>query len=99
MINDNIGVRVNSSIKSAIVEAGGYENVTYNQKDIRNFLDKERRLKCRRVMDKPCTITSLECKVKILTSTMRWIWMMSYVCGMFFRLMGGLGQHTNPSMM
>uniref|UniRef100_A0A2N9GNY8 Uncharacterized protein n=1 Tax=Fagus sylvatica TaxID=28930 RepID=A0A2N9GNY8_FAGSY len=47
LINDNAGVRVNSSIKSAIVEAGGYENVTYNQKDVRNFLDKERRLKCK----------------------------------------------------
>ena len=47
MINDNAGVRVNSSIKSAIVEVGGYENVTYNQKYFHNFLDKERRLKCR----------------------------------------------------
>uniref|UniRef100_A0A2N9H0E5 Protein FAR1-RELATED SEQUENCE n=1 Tax=Fagus sylvatica TaxID=28930 RepID=A0A2N9H0E5_FAGSY len=48
LINDNAGVRVNNSIKSSIVEAGGYENVTYNQKDVRNFLDKERRLKCRK---------------------------------------------------
>jgi zinc finger SWIM domain-containing protein 3 len=47
LINDNAGVRVNNSIKSFIVEAGGYENVTYNQKDVRNFLDKERRLKCK----------------------------------------------------
>jgi glutamate mutase epsilon subunit len=47
LINDNAGVRVNSSIKSSIVEARGYENVTYNQKDVRNFLDTERRLKCR----------------------------------------------------
>ena len=47
MINDNAGVMVNSSIKSFIVEAGGYENLTYNEKDVRNFLDKERRLKCR----------------------------------------------------
>jgi hypothetical protein len=47
LINDNVGVRVNSSIKSSIVEAGGYENVTYNKKDVRNFLNKERRLKCR----------------------------------------------------
>ena len=47
LINDNTGVRVNSSIKSSIVEAGGYENVTYNQKDVRNFLDKEHRLKCK----------------------------------------------------
>jgi zinc finger SWIM domain-containing protein 3 len=47
LINDNAGVRVNNSIKSSIVEAGGYENVTYNQKDVRNFLNKERRLKCR----------------------------------------------------
>jgi hypothetical protein len=30
LINDNAGVRVNSSIKSSIFEAGGYENVTYN---------------------------------------------------------------------
>ena len=47
MINDNAGVRINSSIKSSIVKAGGYENVTYNQKDVHNFLNKERRLKCR----------------------------------------------------
>ena len=47
MINDNADVRVNSNIKSSIVEAGGYENVTYNQKDVLNFLNKERRLKCR----------------------------------------------------
>ena len=47
LINDNASVRVNSSIKSSIVEAGSYENVTYNEKDIHNFLDKERRLKCR----------------------------------------------------
>jgi hypothetical protein len=47
LINDNADVRVNSSIKFSIVEAGGYENVTYNQKDVRNFLNKERRLKCR----------------------------------------------------
>jgi hypothetical protein len=47
LINDKSGVMVNSSIKSAIVEAGGYENVTYNQKDVHNFLDKECRLKCR----------------------------------------------------
>ena len=46
LINDNAGVRVNNSIKSSIVEVGGYENVTYNEKDICNFLNKERRLKC-----------------------------------------------------
>uniref|UniRef100_A0A2N9FFN3 Protein FAR1-RELATED SEQUENCE n=1 Tax=Fagus sylvatica TaxID=28930 RepID=A0A2N9FFN3_FAGSY len=47
LIIDNADVRVNSSIKSSIVEGGGYENVTYNEKDVRNFLDKERRLKCK----------------------------------------------------
>ena len=47
LINDNAGVMVNSSIKSFIVEAGGYKNLTYNEKDVRNFLDKERLLKCR----------------------------------------------------
>ena len=33
-------------------------------------------------------ITSLGYKVKILTSTMCWIWMMNYVCGMFFWIDG-----------
>jgi zinc finger SWIM domain-containing protein 3 len=47
LINDNASVRVNNSIKSSIIEAEGYENVTYNQKDVHYFLDKERRLKCR----------------------------------------------------
>jgi hypothetical protein len=47
LIIDNADVRVNSSIKSSIVEGGGYENVTYNEKDVRKFLDKERRLKCK----------------------------------------------------
>uniref|UniRef100_A0A2N9F5F6 Protein FAR1-RELATED SEQUENCE n=1 Tax=Fagus sylvatica TaxID=28930 RepID=A0A2N9F5F6_FAGSY len=47
LINDNAGVRINSSIKASVVEAGGYENVTYNQRDVRNFLEKERRLKCK----------------------------------------------------
>jgi hypothetical protein len=47
LINNNADVRINSSMKSSIVEAGGYENVTYNEKDVRNFLNKERRLKCR----------------------------------------------------
>jgi zinc finger SWIM domain-containing protein 3 len=42
LINDNAGIRVHSSIKSSIVKAGGY-----NEKDVCNFLDKERRLKCR----------------------------------------------------
>uniref|UniRef100_A0A2N9GC95 Protein FAR1-RELATED SEQUENCE n=1 Tax=Fagus sylvatica TaxID=28930 RepID=A0A2N9GC95_FAGSY len=41
LINDNAGVRINSSIKASVVEAGGYENVTYNQRDVRNFLEKE----------------------------------------------------------
>ena len=47
LINDNTGVRVNSSIKSFIIEAEDYKNVTYNEKDVRNFLNKECRLKCR----------------------------------------------------
>ena len=47
LINDNASVRANSIIKSSIFEVGGYENMTYNQKDVCNFLNKERRLKCR----------------------------------------------------
>ena len=73
MINDNAGVRVNSSIKFVIVEAGGYENVTYNQKDVHNFLNKERRLKCKEGDEQALHDYFVRCKVKILTSTMRWI--------------------------
>ncbi len=38
---------MNNSIKAFIIETGGYENVIYNEKDVHNFLDQERRLKCR----------------------------------------------------
>ena len=99
LINDNAGVRVNNSIKSSIVEAGGYENVTYNQKDVRNFLDKERRLKCRegdgqalhdyfvRMQGKNSNfyhVLDLDDELCVRND---------------FGLMRGVGQHMNPSMM
>ena len=99
LINDNAGVRVNNSIKSSIVEAGGYENVTYNQKDVRNFLDKECRLKCRegdrqalhdyfvRIQGKNSNfyhVLDLDDELRVRN---------------VFGLMRGVGQHMNPSMM
>ena len=99
LINDNADVRVNSSIKYFIIEAGGYENVTYNQKDVRNFLDKKRRLKCRegdgqalhdyfvRMQGKNSNFyhaLDLDDELRVRN---------------VFGLMRGVGQHMNPSMM
>jgi zinc finger SWIM domain-containing protein 3 len=99
LINDNAGVRVNSSIKSSIVEVEGYENVTYNEKDVRNFLDKERRLKYReddrqashdyfvRMQGKNSNFyhaLDLDDELRVQN---------------FFGLMRGVGQRTNPFMM
>ena len=99
MINDNVGVRVNSSIKSSIAEVKGYKNVINNQKDVRNFLNKERCLKCRegdgqalhdyfvRMQGKNSNFyhaLDLDDELRVRN---------------VFGLMRGVGQHMNPSMM
>lgn len=44
LINDEAGVRVNKSFRSMVCDAGGYENLTFVERDVRNFVAKERRL-------------------------------------------------------
>jgi len=44
LINDEAGVRVNKSFRSIVCDAGGYENLTFVEIDVRNFVTKERRL-------------------------------------------------------
>ncbi|XP_022856160.1 protein FAR1-RELATED SEQUENCE 5-like [Olea europaea var. sylvestris] len=44
-INDVAGIPLHKSFNSAVVEAGGYENIMCIEKDCRNFIDKVRRLR------------------------------------------------------
>jgi hypothetical protein len=45
LLNDQTGIRVNKNFNSFVVSADGHENLTFGEKDFRNFLKKERRLK------------------------------------------------------
>ncbi|KAH9760448.1 protein FAR1-RELATED SEQUENCE [Citrus sinensis] len=44
-INDEAGIRMAQSFKSVVVEAGGFEKVSFLEKDARNHIDKVRRLR------------------------------------------------------
>ncbi|XP_042942634.1 protein FAR1-RELATED SEQUENCE 5-like [Carya illinoinensis] len=44
-LNDRAGIRMNKNFNSLIVDAGGYENLTFQEKDCRNFIDKARHLR------------------------------------------------------
>jgi hypothetical protein len=44
-INDRAGIRMNKNYNSLAVEAGGYDNLAYGEKDCRNFIAKSRRLR------------------------------------------------------
>jgi hypothetical protein len=43
LINDEAGVRVNKSYCSIVCDTDGYENLTFVEKDVRNFMAKARR--------------------------------------------------------
>jgi hypothetical protein len=43
-VNDSTGVRLNKTIRSLINDAGGFENFSFVERDLSNFLGKERRL-------------------------------------------------------
>ncbi|KAG6731001.1 hypothetical protein I3842_01G108300 [Carya illinoinensis] len=43
-INDQAGIRMNKSFASLVQEAGGFENLPFNEKDCRNYIDKARHL-------------------------------------------------------
>ncbi|XP_022858998.1 protein FAR1-RELATED SEQUENCE 5-like [Olea europaea var. sylvestris] len=44
-VNDIAGILLHKSFNSAVVEAGGYENMTYMEKDRRNYVEQVRRLR------------------------------------------------------
>lgn len=43
-VNDMAGIPLHKSFNSAVVEAGGYENMTCIEKDCRNYIEQVRRL-------------------------------------------------------
>ncbi|XP_022874023.1 protein FAR1-RELATED SEQUENCE 5-like [Olea europaea var. sylvestris] len=44
-VNDIAGILLHKSYNSAVVEAGGYENVTFVEKDCRHYVEQVRRLR------------------------------------------------------
>ncbi|XP_042959355.1 protein FAR1-RELATED SEQUENCE 5-like [Carya illinoinensis] len=44
-INDEAGIRLSKNFKAVVVEAGGYENVPFGEKECRNYIDKARQLR------------------------------------------------------
>lgn len=42
-INDDVGVRINKTFQSLVKDAGGHENIAFCEKDVRNYINKERR--------------------------------------------------------
>ncbi|KAG6657029.1 hypothetical protein CIPAW_04G062400 [Carya illinoinensis] len=43
--NDQAGIRMNKSFAALVQEAGGFENLPFNEKDCRNYIDKARHLR------------------------------------------------------
>jgi len=43
-INDVAGVRINKTFQTIVRDAGGYENVAFCERDVRNYVNKERRI-------------------------------------------------------
>ncbi|XP_045791255.1 protein FAR1-RELATED SEQUENCE 6-like [Trifolium pratense] len=44
-LNDQAGINVSRNFRSLVIEAGGYDNLTFGEKDCRNYIDKVRRLR------------------------------------------------------
>lgn len=44
-LNDQAGINVSRNFRSLLVEANGYENMIFGEKDCRNYIDKVRRLR------------------------------------------------------
>ncbi|XP_059639492.1 protein FAR1-RELATED SEQUENCE 4-like [Cornus florida] len=44
-LNDLAGIKLNKNFHSAVVEAGGYENLPFGEKECRNYIAKARRLR------------------------------------------------------
>ncbi|XP_057432495.1 protein FAR-RED IMPAIRED RESPONSE 1-like [Lotus japonicus] len=44
-LNDQVGINVSRNFRAFVVEANGYDNLTFGEKDCRNYIDKVRRLR------------------------------------------------------
>ncbi|KAJ0962993.1 hypothetical protein J5N97_028115 [Dioscorea zingiberensis] len=44
-LNDQAGIRLSKNFHSLVVESGGYENLTYTEKDCRNYIAKARQFR------------------------------------------------------
>ncbi|XP_035546227.1 protein FAR1-RELATED SEQUENCE 5-like [Juglans regia] len=44
-LNDRVGIRMNKNFGALVVDAGGFENLQFQEKDYRNFIDKARQLR------------------------------------------------------
>ena len=44
-LNNRAGIRLNKNFNSLVVEIGGYENVPFDERDARNFINKARELR------------------------------------------------------
>ncbi|KAG2665167.1 hypothetical protein I3760_16G117800 [Carya illinoinensis] len=44
-LNDRAGIQMNKNYYSLVVDAGGFENLEFQEKDCRNFIDKSRHLR------------------------------------------------------
>ncbi|KAG7984647.1 hypothetical protein I3843_04G170700 [Carya illinoinensis] len=44
-LNDRAGIRMNKNFNALVVDAGGFENLDFQEKDCRNFIDKARKLR------------------------------------------------------
>ncbi|XP_050902330.1 protein FAR-RED IMPAIRED RESPONSE 1-like [Lathyrus oleraceus] len=42
-INDDVGLSINKTFQSLVKDAGGHENIPFCEKDVRNYINKERR--------------------------------------------------------
>ncbi|KAG2694522.1 hypothetical protein I3760_08G149300 [Carya illinoinensis] len=44
-LNDRVGIRMNKNFQALVTEAGGFENLEFQEKDCRNYIDKARYLR------------------------------------------------------
>jgi len=51
-MNDDAGVRLNKSFASLVHQAGGYDNLPLGERDVRNYVSEQRRIK--KVMERLC---------------------------------------------
>jgi FAR1 DNA-binding domain len=100
--NEDLGMTLKDNIDVVIKSAGGYGKCTFTRRDARNYLDKFRRKKLRAVGgdDACCLLIILKknnnWRIKISSFLINLQMMVVY--GIFFGMMGVIGQRTNIFM-